>query len=68
GTNQFVIMMRGYPLGVPANEALSQVTGIKEGSTVTIEPYLMLRNAHGHFVNWVPSTGDLFSTGWKVIE
>jgi hypothetical protein len=67
GKDQYVFMMPGYPDGVPANEALSDSAKIPEGKKVVIPPYLMLRNAQGQFVNWVPSTGDLFSKYWEVL-
>jgi hypothetical protein len=67
GKDQYVFMMPGYTDGIPANEALSNSAKIPEGQMVKIPPYLMLRNAQGEFVNWVPSTGDLFSKDWKVL-
>lgn len=68
GRGMYVFVMRGYPLGVPANEALSQASGIPEGETVTVLPYLMMRDAKGEFGHWLISQMDVFSEGWKVIE
>lgn len=31
-------------------------------------PFLEMTNANGEKVPWVPSTGDLFSKRWKIIE
>lgn len=31
-------------------------------------PYLMMFNAQGEYVPWVPSTGDIFSKKWIVLE
>ncbi|MDD3052686.1 MAG: DUF2829 domain-containing protein [Candidatus Cloacimonetes bacterium] len=36
GSNQYVFLMDGYPEGVPANQALSKRSGIKEGRTVIV--------------------------------
>lgn len=66
GRGMYVFTMRGYPLGVPANEALSQASGIPEGQTVTILPYLMMRNARGEFAPWLISQMDVFSDNWIV--
>jgi hypothetical protein len=68
GKDQCVFMMPGYPDGIGANEAHSKATGIPVGEKVTILPYLMLKNAQGEFVHWVPSSGDLFSDKWKVVD
>jgi hypothetical protein len=29
--------------------------------------YLVLRNVHGDFVPWIPSTGDLFASDWPLL-
>ncbi len=68
GKGMYVCMMRGYPLGVPANEALAQASGVLEGKTVTILPYLMMCNAKGEFVPWLISQMDVFSDKWIAKE
>jgi hypothetical protein len=30
-------------------------------------PYMVLKNAHGVLVPWVPSQGDLFATDWAIL-
>lgn len=68
GKGMYVFAMKGYPEGVPANNALAEATGIEEGSTVKIAPYLMMFNAKGEFVNWLISQMDVFSKEWEVVE
>lgn len=31
------------------------------------QPYLVLKNAQGGFVPWVPSQGDLFARDWAIL-
>ena len=68
GKGMYVFASRGYPMGVPANEALSMATGIPEGENITVLPELRMRNARGEFVSWLISQMDVFSNGWKVVE
>ena len=68
GRGMYCFMMPGYVNGVPANATLAQAAGIKEGETVKILPYLMMRNAKDEFVPWVISNMDVFSDRWAVIE
>lgn len=37
-----------------------------KGSRMSL-PYLVLRNAQGHLVPWVPSQGDLFAYDWAIL-
>jgi len=32
------------------------------------KPFLLLYNAQGEFIPWVPSMGDLFSNKWKILN
>ena len=68
GKGMYVFMMKGYVAGVPANGALAEATGVTEGCTVQILPYLMMRNAKGQFVSWLISNMDVFSDEWQVLE
>ena len=68
GKGMYCFMMPGYINGVPANSTLAKAAGIKEGDTVKILPYLMMKNAKGEFVPWVISNMDVFSDRWAVIE
>jgi len=68
GKGMYVFAMPGYPDGVPANKALSDCSGIELGSSATIDPYLMMRNARGTFVSWLISNMDVFSTEWEVLK
>lgn len=37
-----------------------------ENSEMSV-PYLVLKNAQGQYVPWVPSQGDLFAIDWFVL-
>lgn len=67
GKGMYVFAMPGYPEGVPANETLSEHSGVQEGQTVVISPYLMMFNAKGEFSNWLISNMDVFSDGWETV-
>jgi len=64
GKDQYIFMQRGYPEGVPANKNTAEALHIPEGEVVKVSPYIMMKNAAGALVPWVPSSGDLFSDGW----
>lgn len=45
-----------------------QWVGLADMLFETHESFLILKNASGKYVPWVPSTGDLFATDWEVVE
>lgn len=65
---QWVVLQKGYPDGIAINANTAAATGIPEGTVCIFDPYLMLRNAQGHFVPWVPSQGDLMAGDWAVVS
>ena len=65
---QFVMYQKGYPNGIAINKNTAEATGMPEGTTCRFSPYLMLMNAEGVFVPWVPSMGDLLAEDWVVIN
>ena len=65
---QFVMYQKGYPNGIAINKNTAEATGIPEGTTCRFSPYLMLLNAEGVFVPWVPSMGDLLAEDWYIIN
>ncbi len=67
GKRQCIFLMDGYPEGVPANPALAKRSGIKEGRTVIVDPYIMMKNTRGHIVPWIASQGDLLANDWEII-
>jgi len=67
-TGQFVMYQKGYPNGIAINKNTAEATGMSEGTTCRFSPYLMLLNAEGVFVPWVPSMGDLLAEDWYIIN
>jgi hypothetical protein len=65
GPGQYVVLQKGYPDGIAINVNTAEATGIPQGTVCSFAPYLMLRNAQGVFVPWVPSTGDLLAEDWE---
>lgn len=64
GAGQYVVAQAGYPAGIAINANTARATGEPEGTVLRFLPYLMLRNAQGAFVAWVPSQGDMFADDW----
>ena len=67
GRGMWVVMMPGYPNGVPANTHAAAALGVSEGATVRIKPYLAMRDVQGHLVPWLASQTDMLSEDWLVV-
>ena len=51
------------------NQYVCMLEGGQELNTLTFrKPFLVLFNAQGEYVPWVPSMGDLFSKKWKLVD
>lgn len=61
---QCVMLMPGYPDGIPANAAMAKAAGIEQGGKVVIRPYFMLKTADGSYVSWAPSGSDALAEDW----
>jgi hypothetical protein len=67
GPNQYVVLQRGYPEGIPLNPNTAAATGLPEGKVCKFAPYLMMYNAQAVFVPWLASQGDLLAEDWKAV-
>jgi hypothetical protein len=68
GPGQWVAMSPGFDL--PADRVFSEpirAAIAESGTDGTFAPYLMMHNAQGVFVPWVPSQGDLFAEDWATV-
>lgn len=68
GPGQWVAMSPGFVLGEdrvysPAIQRAIYAAG-EPGNFL---PYLLLRNAQGKYVPWVPTTGDLLAEDWETL-
>lgn len=63
GPNQFLYH-------VPANSypALTDIAKKEFGETADYGAYIAIKTAQGIVNPWVPSTGDLFSENWEILE
>lgn len=68
GKNQFVVMQKGYPEGIPCNKQTAEAWGMKEGELFKCKPYLQIKTVDGSHAMWVPSITDLFAEDWEIIQ
>jgi hypothetical protein len=54
------VMHRWGPMGMAATESRTIAA-----HDLDLEPYFILRNAHGLVSTWVPSIGDLLADDWQ---
>lgn len=64
GKNQFVYMVAGDKF--PAQN--KAIKGYFKDDLVPYLPYFALKNAQDTVATWVPSTGDILSEDWYVVE
>ena len=68
GKGMFVVLQPGYPGGVQANTNTAMAFGVREGSYVTVRPYLAMWTADEQIVPWVASQTDLLADDWIVAD
>lgn len=69
GKGMFIFRQKGYPNGIEANKNTSAALGIKEGTVITVTPYLMMRAADGSLVTgWLASQTDMLAEDWELAE
>lgn len=66
GKDMFVVLQKGYPLGIAINKNTAEATGVPEGTVCVFRPYLMLRTADGEFVPWVATQSDILAEDWEI--
>lgn len=67
GKGMYVVMQRGYPEGIIANENTRNALHLPEGAIVKVRPYLMMVDAQGMLVPWVASQTDILAEDWTDI-
>lgn len=68
GKNQYVVLQKGYPDGIPINGNTSEATGIPVGTVCVFRPYLMIKTVNDEFVPWVANQSDLLCDDWTITE
>ena len=68
GEDDWVVMQKGYPTGIPINRNTAEATKIPEGTTVIFSPYLTKYSWGDIMVAWTPDQWDLFAEDWQVIH
>lgn len=68
GMDIWVVMQKGYPAGIGINRNTADATGIAEGTVCVFRPYLLLKAHDGSFVPWTPSSVDVLSEDWVIVE
>jgi hypothetical protein len=69
GKGMYIVLMPGYPDGVPINRATAVATSLPLGSTQRFLPYILMRTADGSFVPWLASQSDVLGSDWdSVVE
>lgn len=66
GSDLYLMIMRGYPEGVPANEATAEAHGVEIGSIIKIRPYWVIVNPKGEVSTWAPSGSDSLAKDWGI--
>ncbi len=68
GAGMYVVIMDGYPGGVPANEETLLRHGLETGTYVKIRPYWALKTAQDDIAMWAPSGSDSLAEDWVLVE
>ena len=67
GKGMYVLLMDGYPLGVPANAETAVKHRLAVGGIVKIAPYLTIMTAQGTVSTWAPSVNDALADDWAIV-
>lgn len=68
GKDQFVVMQKGYPDGIPCNTQTAEVWGLNIGDLFKCEPYFQIKTSQGSHAMWVPSVTDILAEDWEYIH
>lgn len=67
GKNMYVILMNGYPEGIPANKETAIKHDIEEGSLIKVRPHFALWTAQQDLAGWTPSGSDCLANDWEIV-
>jgi len=68
GKGMFLALQRGYPDGTTANANTRAALGVPEGTVVKVRPYIVMKDAQGMLVPWLPSQTDMLADDWTIVE
>lgn len=69
GKGMYIVLMPGYPGGIPANAPTAEAHSIPVGTVVKVRPYILMKDAQGMLVpGWLASQTDLLAEDWEVAE
>jgi len=68
GSGIYLVIMKGYPEGVPANAETAARHDINLGDIVKIRPYWALKTAQDDIAMWSPSGSDSLADDWVLVE
>lgn len=68
GKGMHLVVMDGYPDGVPANSETKEKHGLEENSIVKIRPYFALMTAQKDIAMWSPSGSDALAEDWEITD
>lgn len=68
GSGMYVVIMPGYPEGIPANTATAKTHNISEGTVLKFRPYFQLKTAQDDIAMWAPSGSDALAEDWLIVE
>ncbi|MGX9924119.1 Thoeris anti-defense Tad2 family protein [Streptomyces sp. NPDC002248] len=61
----YIVLMPGYPEGIPVNQATAKAHGIEQGTVVKFRPYIQLVTVDGSMVPFVATQSDLLTEAWE---
>jgi hypothetical protein len=67
GKNMYVLLMDGYPLGVPANAETAVKHRVPPETLIKIAPYMVIMTAQGTVSTWAPSGNDTLADDWAIV-
>jgi len=67
GNGMYLVIMDGYPNGVPANIETQQKHNLDAGELVYLRPYFALFTAQKDIAMWSPSGADALAEDWYIV-
>lgn len=68
GKGMYIVLMDGYP-STTANAMTREKHNLPEGSTVTVNPYIVMKTATGELQpGWLASQTDMLADDWQIIK
>lgn len=68
GANQFVFHVNDASFNICIDTENDEPSDEPKFESHKLEPFLVLKNAQGKYVPWIPSQGDLDAEDWELVE